>query len=162
MQYYVMKERKIRSKKNLVAAIATFSDSHPELELDKRSDTGHFLAAVETRDRQDKYRRTNNNRYHSMPAKFIDMRQIRCWTCNRTGHRARQCRVQGQNYGQYNSSNNYIHIYRQNRFRNSNNSRHVNNNYNRRQSPNSSPPRLQQYNSNYRPSRQDVRQMQNS
>ena len=93
-----LKERKIRTEKNLVAAIATFSDSHPELELDKRSDTGHFLAAVETRDRQDKYRRTNNNRYHSMPAKFTDMRHIRCWTCNRTGHRARQCRMQGQNY----------------------------------------------------------------
>ena len=50
-------------KKNyLVAAIAKFSDSHPELELDKRNDTGNFVAAVETRDRQDKYRRTNNNR----------------------------------------------------------------------------------------------------
>ena len=37
-----LKERKIRTEKNLVAAIATFSDSHPELELDKRNDTGHF------------------------------------------------------------------------------------------------------------------------
>ena len=95
-----LKERKIRTEKNLLTAIATFSDSHPELELDKRSDTGHFLAAVETRDRQDRYRRNNNNRYHSMPAKCVDMRHIRCWTCNRTGHRARQCRMQGQNYGQ--------------------------------------------------------------
>ena len=56
-----LKERKIRSEKQLISALSLFTDANPEQELDNRSNASNFLAAVDNWNNQNAYMNIKTN-----------------------------------------------------------------------------------------------------
>jgi len=109
-----LKERKIRTEKDLVEAISTFKDAHPNEILDKRPVVVASMINKDSKPWNNNHGQ-RNKRYISLPSRWQNNNNkpemnysfhFNCFYCGIKGHKKSQCRKllkdssRGNNYGQ--------------------------------------------------------------